>query len=160
MIVVVVVGVLSALGAPSISRMLEASESKRALVESAASVSVARDSARGFGTCLEYRVQPSPPAPGPYTLELFAVSCPGDSGTAVRTRLGAPKAMSTKLTSLFIRPIIGGVARDAIDTIRFDRSGALYDPIAELRVEGIYGGERRIFTIYPAAGTVSIEEQK
>lgn len=160
MIVVVVVGVLSALGAPSISRMLEASESSRALVESAATVSVARDSARGFGTCLEYLVQPSPPAAGPYTVELFAVSCPGDSGAPVRTRLGAPKAMSRKLTQLSMRPIIGGTQREPVDAIRFDRNGALYDPIAELRIEGLYNGEQRVFTIYPAAGTVSIEEQK
>lgn len=160
MIVVVIVGVLSALGAPSIARMLEASESKRGVVESAASISIARDSARGFGTCLEYLVQPAAPAPGPYVVELFAVSCPGDSGPPVRTKLGFTKPLSKQLTLMTIRPIIGGLPQAPVDAIRFDRSGALYDPVAELRIDGVFGGKPRVFHIYPAAGTISIEEQQ
>ena len=159
MVVVVIVGILSAAGAPSIVHMLDASAAQRSLVESVSTVAVARDSARGFGTCLEYTMRPAPPAKGPYTFEVVAVSCPGDSGPVVRTPIGAPQAMSPKLTQILVRPVIGGVLRDPIDTIRFDRSGGLYDPTAELRVDGVYGGEQRRFTIFPAAGTISVEER-
>ena len=171
MVVVVIVGILSALGGPSIVRMVGASESNRALVESVTMVSTARDSARGFGTCLEYKMEPGPPAAGPYTVKLAAISCPGDSGLAVSTPIGSPQPMSRTLTQLTVRPVIswtgggegagpGGELGAPIDTIRFDRSGALYDPIAELRFDGVYNGEKRSFTVFPAAGTITVEERK
>ncbi len=159
MVVVVIVGVLSAVGAPSIARLLQNASSQRALVESAATVSTARDSARGFGTCLEYLVEPPPPRKGPYSVRVFAINCP-DDGTSVRKEIGVPQALSPKLTELLIRPVRDGYPGDTIAAIHFDRSGGLYDPVAELRLEGIYDGEPRHFSVFPAAGTVSIEERK
>jgi len=168
MVVVVIIGVLAAVGVPSISSMVARADGERVLRENATGFAAARDNARGRGVCLDYILRPdsvplSPtfpapavPGPGPYDVDIWAVPCPGQAGPAayIMTRDVPPG-----LTQMRIRPIVGGVPEGpGIDRVHFHRDGSLYGPVAPVLVEGTTNGVVRRFRVFPAAGTIEIEE--
>jgi Tfp pilus assembly protein FimT len=156
MAVLAIIGVLSASAVPSIVDMVKKAEGEQALVESASALAGARDGARSQGVCLDYVQSPGNPNAGPYTLQVFEVTCPGESPPRER-RLVFERAASPSITSLAVT-VPGTALR--VNAIHFDRNGALYDPVARLRVDAVVNGAPRSYSIYPAAGTISFDEIK
>lgn len=168
MVVVVIIGVLAAVGIPSISSMVVKADGDRVLRENASGFAAARDNARGRGVCLDYILRPdtepvpgsypapTTPGPGPYDLDIWAVPCPGQAGPSA---LVTTRDVPSSLTQMRIRPIIGGVPEGpGIDRVHFNRDGSLYGPVAPVLVEGTANGLVRRFRVFPAAGTIEIEE--
>ena len=168
MIVVVIIGVLAAVGIPSISSMLVKADGDRVLRENATGFAAARDNARGRGVCLDYILRPdtepvpgtypapTTPGPGPYDLDIWAVPCPGQQGPSA---LVTTRDLPSSLSQMRIRPIIGGIPiGPGIDRVHFNRDGSLYNPVAPVLVEGTANGLVRRFRVFPAAGTIEIEE--
>lgn len=152
-----IVGVLSASAAPSIINMVEKAEAEQAVVESARALAAARDGARSQGVCLDYVQFPPVPNAGPYTLRVFDVACPGQAPR--EPRLVIERAASTSITSLQVTSL-RSTFPERVTVIHFDRNGALYDPVAQLRVDAVVSGMPRAYFIYPAAGTISFDEIK
>lgn len=157
MVVLAIVGVLSASAVPSIVDMVKKAEGEQAVIESASALAAARDGARSQALCLDYVQSPTNPNAGPYSLKVFEVSCPG--GDARAPRLVFERAASPTITSLSVTAL-STRGPERVDTIHFDRNGALYGPVAQMRVDAIVNGSPRAYSIYPAAGTISFDEIK
>jgi prepilin-type N-terminal cleavage/methylation domain-containing protein len=154
MVVLAIVGVLSASAVPSIVDMVKKADGEQAIVEATTSLAAARDSARNRAMCLDYVQTPATPNSGPYTLKVFDVACPGES--ARERRFVFERAVSPTITSLVMTPMTPAAV--PVDTIHFDRNGALYAPIARMRIDVVVNGSPRAYSIYPAAGTISFDE--
>ncbi len=153
MVVVVIVGVLSASATPSIVDMVKKAEGEQALVESASALAEARDRARSEGTCIDYIQSPPQANAGPYTLQVVEVDCPGADRTPGNPHVVFERAVSKSITSLRMTALIeSGVSTGRI---HFDSNGAVYQPMAQVRVDAVVNGTNRGYSIYPAAGTIS-----
>lgn len=157
MVVVVIIGIVAAISVPGIAEMAARAEGDRALRENASVIAAARDNARGRGACLDYVQRPAFPQLGPYVVDVFVVACPGEALPAT-PQFVITRPVSPSITSLVARPVVGGVPGAPTDTVHFSRDGSLYAPIAMLQVEAVVNGAVRRFRVYPAAGTVEIEE--
>ncbi len=168
MVVLAVIGVLTAASVPGISAMVVRANGDSVLRENAAGFAVARDNARGRGVCLDYVLRSAtvarpatyPPiaavGAGPYELDIWAVACPGEVGAA---QFIVTREVSPILTQMSILPIIGGTPQAPdLDRVHFHRDGSLYDPVAPLLVESTCSGVQRRFRVFPAAGTIEFEE--
>ena len=157
MVVTAIIGVLAAAGFPSLSAAVKRAAIEGAVIETATGFSTARDRARGAGVCVDYALfDPTPATDDRYTINITKVSCPGDPVTAPEAMVTA-KRLSADIAQLDVQAVIGGVAGTPVGVVHFNRDGGIFNPVAEMRITGIYNGEVRRFSVYPAAGTIAVE---
>lgn len=172
MIVVVIIAVVSAIAIPGIRAMAARAEGDRALRENAVAVAAARDNARGRGVCLDYIVRrqatsrptsypasAGPVGAGPYEVDVWVVTCPGDPVVPGVPGFIFTRDVADSITQVTVRSVIGDVFGAPTDRVHFQRDGSLYDPVAKIQVDAVVNGVARKFKVFPAAGTIEIEEQ-
>lgn len=171
MVALVIIGVLAAVSIPGIRQLASRAEADRAVRENATAVAAARDNARGRGVCLDYivreasRVRPVDypagvivPGIGPYEIDIWAVDCVGDPDNPTLPSFVFTRSVAESISQVLIRPVIG-TPQAPTDRVHFHRDGSLYDPVAQIQVDATVDGAPRRFKVYPAAGTIEIDEQ-
>lgn len=160
--VVGMIGVMSAIAAPSVVDMVRSSKADQVATENAMLMAAVRDNARNRGLCLDYVIRPAPPTKGPFTLSVMDVACPDDVPRA--PTLLEERPLSSSIESLDVRavffepgsprPVFGA----SLDTVHFNRTGGLYRPSAVIQIDGVINGKPRTYRVFPAAGTVQFTE--
>lgn len=162
MVVVVVIGVASAVAVPGIVTMVKASQGEQAVVESSSVLAAARDSARGRGVCLDYVLQNATSVAGsdipprathvapPYAVRIYLADCPGEPTLPV----GTNRLMLDRKVSQLVTNVTLVVDAAETDRLHFNRDGGLISPACDALLTAEVSSLVRKFRIFPAAGTI------
>lgn len=147
MVVVAMVGVLSAAALPDLVAMTQRAQGLEATRGIATALGLARDQARNGRRCVDVAVSSTPPL----TLTTSQVACPDDVPPPPDLTLSTT-SVSTRISTLELRPIDGGFDGTPVQRLRFGRDGSLLQPFATIAID--VGGAHftRTMFLYPVAG--------
>lgn len=148
MVVVAMVGVLSAAALPDLVAMTQKSQALEAMRGLGTALGVARDESRNERRCVDVTLSSS----APFSLTTSHVACPDDPPPAAPAQVLSTTVLSERLASVELRPIDGGFDGTPVQTLRFGRDGSLLAPFATIAID--VGGTHfsKTMFLYPIAG--------